>query len=445
MKNWKDLIKRWSELGKDILRMLNEWLDIGLGKVTVVRLTNEQFVYGLLITVFAAANLVLWVQKWNGFPITALEMPEVVEKQEEIHPDQLPHTARIMANGDQLYHDLIYMSAAKEDGSYDFSENYHYAQEWLKQGNLVLGDFEGTINPDYGLSGYPIFNAPGEVVASIKEAGYQVMDLGHNHILDSGLEGLFSTAKAFEDAGIQTVGVYPHETRDQAPILIKEVNGIKIAILAYSYGFNGMEYNLEQEDYDNRLSDLNEERMRQEIQKAEMEADMTIVMPQMGNEYELEPSEEQKELYHKMISWGADIVLGGHPHVVQPAEIVDKDGQQKLIVYSMGNFLSNQRMETMEGIDNAQWTERGVLMDITIEKVGRKTRIKTATAHPTWVNRTPKDSYSPEGYELYHFQTYILEDWIEGGKYRDQLDDETKARVDTAYQEVKEHVNLNWQ
>ena len=78
-----------------------------------------------------------------------------------------------------------------------------------------------------------------------------------------------------------------------------------------------------------------------------------------------------------MISFGgADIVLGGHPHVVQPAEIVDKDGQQKLIVYSMGNFLSNQRMETMEGIENAQWTERGVLMDITIEKVGRKTRIK---------------------------------------------------------------------
>ena len=259
------------------------------------------------------------------------------------------------------------------------------------------------------------------------------------------MEGLFSTAKAFEDAGIQTVGVYPHETRGQAPILIKEVNRIKIAILAYSYGFNGMEYNLEQEDYDNRLSDLNEERMRQEIQKAEMEADITIVMPQMGIEYELEPTEEQKELYHKMISWGADIVLGGHPHVVQPAEIVDKDGQQKLIIYSMGNFLSNQRLETMEGIENAQWTERGVLMDITIEKVGRKTRIKTATAHPTWVNRTPKDSYSPEGYELYHFQTYILEDWIEGGKYRDRLDDETKARVDTAYQEVKERVNLNWQ
>ena len=97
-----------------------------------------------------------------------------------------------------------------------------------------------------------------------------------------------------------------------------------------------------------------------------------------------------------MVSWGADIVFGGHPHVVEPAEVVNKDGQNKLIIYSMGNFLSNQRLETMGDVETAQWTERGVLIDVTIEKVGRKTRIKTATAHPTWVSRTPKGTYSPE-------------------------------------------------
>ncbi|MFQ7255776.1 MAG: CapA family protein [Streptococcus sp.] len=146
------------------------------------------------------------------------------------------------------------------------------------------------------------FQCPGEVVASIKEAGYQVMDLGITYPRFWLGRAVFD-CKAFEDAGIQTVGVYPHETRDQAPILIKEVNGIKIAILAYSYGFNGMEYNLEQEDYDNR----HRTSMRSgcvKKSKSEMEADVTIVMPQMGNEYELEPTEEQKELYHKMISWG---------------------------------------------------------------------------------------------------------------------------------------------
>ncbi len=127
--------------------------------------------------------------------------------------DQIPHTARIMANGDQLYHDLVYMSAQKEDGSYDFHENYEYVKPWLQKADLALGDFEGTINPNYYLSGYPLFNAPSEVVPAIKDAGYDVMDLGHNHILDSGLEGVYSTAKAFEDAGITPVGVYTHEKR----------------------------------------------------------------------------------------------------------------------------------------------------------------------------------------------------------------------------------------
>ena len=100
-------------------------------------------------------------------------------------------------------------------------------------------------------------------------------------------------------------------------MVIKEVNGIKIAILAYAYGFNGMETTLTPEEQADVLSDLDEERMKEEIQKAEQEADITIVMPQMGIEYQLEPTEEQKELYHKMISWGADIVFGGHHTCLQ--------------------------------------------------------------------------------------------------------------------------------
>jgi enzyme of poly-gamma-glutamate biosynthesis (capsule formation), putative len=149
-------------------------------------------------------------------------------------------------------------------------------------------------------------------------------------------------------------------------------------------------------------------------------------------------------LYHKMIDWGADIVFGGHPHVVQPAEILEKDGQKKLIMYSMGNFISNQRIETMEEIENAHWTERGVLMDVTIEKTPKGTQIKSAQAHPSWVSRVEKGATSADGSPLYTYQTWILDDFIEGGKYRDKLDQETRARIDTAYQEMKTHVGLNW-
>ena len=408
--------------------------------------SNRAFILALLGAVFVSAAAILFFQSIMGLPKgSGRNVAKDAPKSSSVAGKKADSkTVRIMANGDLLYHDGLYMSAQKADGSYDFSKNFTYVKDWLQQGDLVLGDFEGTIRSDYPLAGYPLFNAPEAVVPAIKDAGYQVVDLAHNHILDSGLEGVFTTAKAFEDHGISPVGIYTHKNRDKAPILIKEVKGIKIAILAYSYGFNGLESNLSQKEIDHHLSTFDEEKMRAEIEQAEKEADITVVMPQTGIEYQLEPNEEQVELYHKMVDWGADIIFGGHPHVVQPSEILEKDGQKKLIIYSMGNFISNQRIETMAGVDTAEWTERGVLMDVTIEKTDKGTIIKTAQAHPSWVSRVEKGTYSPEGYPLYTYQTLILEDFIEGGKYRNQLDQATKDRIDTAYKEMKEHVHLNW-
>ena len=408
---------------------------------------NRTFIVVLLASVAASMMLTLLVEGARGISLSSSD-PSALQKksnsQEKNAESEQETSARIMANGDLLYHDIIYISAKKSDGTYDFHENFEYVKPWLKQADLVIGDFEGTVNKDHYLAGYPLFNAPGEVMDAIKDAGYQVLDLAHNHILDSQIEGVVSTADAIEKAGMTPVGVYTHESRDKAPLLIKEVNGIKVAILAYSYGFNGIEQSISQEDYNRYLSDLDEDKMKAEIERAEKEADITIIMPQMGVEYQIEPTEEQKKLYHKMIDWGADIIFGGHPHVVEPAETVEKDGDKKLIIYSMGNFISNQRIETMQDVENAKWTERGVLMDVTIKKKSGKTTIETAQAHPSWVSRTPKGGYSPEGYPLYLYQTYILEDFIEGGKYRSQLDEATKQRIDTAYKEMNEHVGLKW-
>lgn len=408
---------------------------------------NRTFIVVLLASVATSMMLTLLVEGARGISLSSSD-PSALQKksnsQEKNAELEQETSARIMANGDLLYHDIIYISAKKSDGTYDFHENFEYVKPWLKQADLVIGDFEGTVNKDHYLAGYPLFNAPGEVMDAIKDAGYQVLDLAHNHILDSQIEGVVSTADAIEKAGMTPVGVYTHESRDKAPLLIKEVNGIKVAILAYSYGFNGIEQSISQEDYNRYLSDLDEDKMKAEIERAEKEADITIIMPQMGVEYQIEPTEEQKKLYHKMIDWGADIIFGGHPHVVEPAETVEKDGDKKLIIYSMGNFISNQRIETMQDVENAKWTERGVLMDVTIKKKSGKTTIETAQAHPSWVSRTPKGGYSPEGYPLYLYQTYILEDFIEGGKYRSQLDEATKQRIDTAYKEMNEHVGLKW-
>ena len=354
--------------------------------------------------------------------------------------DSSVRTARVVANGDILIHDALYYTAKKEDGSYDFDPFFEYVKPWIEGADLAIGDFEGTISDRSPLGGYPLFNAPVQIADTMKDVGYDVVDLAHNHILDTGLYGLKYTDKVFKDRGLDTVGVHADKKRSEDKILIKEVNGIKIAILAYAYGYNGMDANLTAEDRTNHLSDLDEEKMKEEIQRAEKEADVTVVMPQMGVEYKLEPTEEQKALYHKMIEWGADVVFGGHPHVIEPAETVEKDGDKKFIIYSMGNFVSNQRMERMEN----KWPERGLLMDVTFEKANDKTTVKTVKAHPTLVY-SKLNGRNINGAPLYDYKIMVLEDFINGGKLRDQLDDKMKEKVDVSYKEIMEHVNLKWE
>lgn len=354
--------------------------------------------------------------------------------------DSSVRTARVVANGDILIHDALYYTAKKDDGSYDFNPFFEYVKPWIEGADLAIGDFEGTISDRSPLGGYPLFNAPVQIADTMKEVGYDVVDLAHNHILDTGLYGLKYTDKVFKDRGLDTVGVHADKKRSEDKILIKEVNGIKIAILAYAYGYNGMDANLTAEDRTNHLSDLDEEKMKEEIQRAEKEADVTVVMPQMGVEYKLEPTEEQKALYHKMIEWGADVVFGGHPHVIEPAETVEKDGDKKFIIYSMGNFVSNQRMERMEN----KWPERGLLMDVTFEKANDKTTVKTVKAHPTLVY-SKLNGKNINGAPLYDYKIMVLEDFINGGKLRDQLDDKMKGKVDVSYKEIMEHVNLKWE
>ena len=348
-------------------------------------------------------------------------------------------TARVVANGDILCHDALYYTAKKSDGGYDFNPFFEYVKPWIEGADLAIGDYEGTISDKHPLGGYPLFNAPIEIADTMKDLGYDVVDLAHNHILDTGLYGLKYTNKVFKDRGLDVVGVHVDKKRSEDKILIKEVNGIKIAILAYAYGYNGMEANLTAEEHNNYLADPNEEKMKEEIQRAEKEADITIVMPQMGVEYRLQPTEEQKVLYRKMIDWGADVIFGGHPHVIEPAETVEKDGDKKFIIYSMGNFISNQRMERMDN----KWPERGLLMDVTFEKNNGKTIIKTVKAHPTLVY-SKLNGRNMNGIALYDYKVMVLEDFIDGGKHRDKLDEKMKGKVDVAYREIIDHVNLNW-
>ncbi len=365
-------------------------------------------------------------------PTTQSKTTETTQIKKET---QKTSTITIMASGDMLYHDGVYGSAF--DGEkYDFSNDYEQITPLVSSADLALGDFEGTINPNRELAGYPIFNAPEEVVESIKNAGYDAIDLAHNHILDTGIEGLVYTYDAFKKAGMDPFGV---KTTDKDEILVKKVNGIKVAILGYSYGFNGIEATLSKEDYDYYLKDLTMEKVEAEIKQAEKIADLTVIMPQSGVEYNLEPTEEQQTTYRQMVDWGADIVFGGHPHVVEPTETITKDGEKKFIIYSMGNLLSNQRYETLENY----WTERGVIMAVDVQKTGDKTVLTKVVAHPTWVSREPINR-TFSGYQAYDYQVFLAEDYLTGGKYADQMSTEKQQRIEQGYHEVMDLLNIQF-
>lgn len=354
-------------------------------------------------------------------------------------------TANVVANGDILYHDILYWSVETSEGNYDFNPYFEYVKERISKADLAIGDYEGTISDKSPLAGYPLFNAPKEAAQSMKDVGYDVVDLAHNHILDTGIYGLKNTYETFKNLGLSPVGIFVEKSRSDSEILIKEVNGIKIAILAYAYGFNGLENSISKKDYDYYLVDLNEDKIKKDLATAEKQADITIVMPQMGVEYRLTPTKAQIELYHKMISWGADVILGGHPHVAEPAEIVKFNDEDKLIIYSMGNFISNQRYETMKSIgDSAKWTNRGLLMDITFQKQNNKTTIKKAYALPTMVIANKNNKTYKNGYPLYDFKVVVIEDFLKNGKYYGKYLGETYKELEIAYKEMNEHINLNW-
>lgn len=367
---------------------------------------------------------------------TIKKQNDVNKGKEQVEEQSGEQTATIMASGDMLYHDVVY-GGAFDGENFNFENNYKHITPLISSADLALGDFEGTINPNRELAGYPVFNAPEIVVKSIKNAGYDAITLAHNHILDTGIEGLLYTANAFRKEGLDVFGV---STPDHEDILVKNVNGIKIALLGYSYGFNGIEATISESDYNTYLKDLNMEKVQKEIERAEKIADITVVMPQLGVEYSLTPSEEQQETYRKMVDFGADIIFGGHPHVAQPTEIIEKDGEKKFILYSMGNLLSNQRFETLENY----WTERGVIMEVQVTKKNEKTVLSDIKAHPTWVSREPTGGMTFNGYTAFDYQVLLCEDYLKDGKHAESVPEEKRQRIETAYHEMMELLDLKW-
>ena len=260
-------------------------------------------------------------------------------------PDSEPEITLIMV-GDILMHTPVAESAETEDGGYDFSAVFANMQEEIQEADLALVNQEVIIGgAELGISGYPNFNAPYELGDALSDAGFDVILHATNHALDKGKRGLVNCMAFWEENHPEKAVLGIHGSQeDQQEIYVYEQEGIRIAILNYTYGTNGIPL---PEDMPYGVDLLEKERVVSDLQRANELADFVIVCPHWGTEYRLEESKVQREWAQLFAAGGADLVLGTHPHVIEPVEWVD----DTLVYYSLGNFV-NWTSGTGEGVAN---------------------------------------------------------------------------------------------
>ncbi|WP_427339933.1 CapA family protein [Caloranaerobacter sp. DY30410] len=292
--------------------------------------------------------------------------------------------ATIVATGDIMFHTPQLKSALDvKNGVYNFDDMFKSVKKYIESADLAIGNFETvTAGPEHGFRGYPTFNTPKSAIKTLRDIGFDILSTANNHSLDAGREGLVETIENIHEFGLKNVGTYKEPGKE---VLIEDVKGIKVAIMSYTYGCNGLESRLTEEELKYMINFIDEDKIKEDIRIAKEKADIVVIIIHWGNEYQRKPSEFQISLAEKMFNWGADIILGSHPHVIQKAELKTINGQVKYVIYSMGNFISNQRYETIKN----RYTEDGVIVKIHLEKdfAQNSTRIKNVEYIPTWVNR----------------------------------------------------------
>lgn len=273
-----------------------------------------------------------------------------IEKEEKVKQ------VTIMAVGDNLIHEAVWQSGLQEDGSHDYRPLYENLSYYLENCDLRVINQETILGGDEkGLRDYPIFNSPQAIGDTLADMGFNVILHASNHSFDMGIDGLMSCAQFWKQKHpeVTMVGIYESpEEQDQIPVV--EVNGIKIALLNYTYSHNAGSFGVKAEGhlnmlcaYDNtsRVIDFQtiHPKVLEDIRKAEELADFTIVFPHWGTEYVMQPTLQETTFASQMTEAGADLIIGTHPHVIQPVEWVTAgNGNRALCYYSLGNFTSAQ-------------------------------------------------------------------------------------------------------
>ena len=291
---------------------------------------------------------------------------EATQPQAELQEEQeTPAEISVVMVGDILLHTPVEEAAKQEDGTYNFDAIFANLQEDIQIADLAIVNQEVIIGgEELGISGYPAFNAPFEAGDALVNAGFDVVCHGTNHALDKGKKGLISCIDFWKQNYPEIAVLGIHESQEERDnIYIYEQDDIRVAILNYTYGTNGISL---PDDMPFAVDMLEKESVIADIQRAEESADFTILCPHWGTEYKLEPSAEQEMWTEIFLENGVDLVLGTHPHVIEPIEwVIDEEtGHKMLVYYSLGNFV-NWTSGTGEGVANRMV---GGLAQVTISK-----------------------------------------------------------------------------
>lgn len=293
--------------------------------------------------------------------------------------------ATLIAVGDIMMHSTQTRSGydAKRQ-TYNFDNFFTPVKNILSKGDWVIGNLETPLAGEDagGYTGYPLFNAPAELADAAKKSGFNILTTANNHALDRGEKGVIRTIANLGDRKIASTGT-AGSVAEASRTLISTKNNISLAILAYTYGTNGIPI---PQGKDYLVSLIDEKKIIKDIAKARKQgADIVTISLHFGDEYQRQPNTQQKQLVENLLKAGADIILGSHPHVVQPYKIFKfpgKNGKTRkaVAIYSMGNFISGQTKD---------YTDLGVIFQVSIRKSfpEKTTEITSIKTIPTWVHR----------------------------------------------------------
>lgn len=248
--------------------------------------------------------------------------------------------ATLSAVGDILLHGSVYRDAHIGNNQYDFKPMFELVKPYMEKADITFANQETVIGGvELGLSSYPTFNSPVEIADALQYSGVDIISMANNHTIDRRDKAVPRAIDYLNQIGMLYTGSY-NSFEDQQTIRVIEKNGIKFSFLAYTYGTNGIPVPKGKEYLVNLID---KQKIKDEIDRAEEISDVVVLSLHFGNEYQRMPNAAQKELVQFAVDEGADIILGHHPHVLQPVEwVTSKDGNQAFVVYSLGNFLSAQ-------------------------------------------------------------------------------------------------------